>query len=125
MYTAITATNLCTIIIVYDISVSYFTTMSNYFMCTVCDRSPKEVGSPKEVRSPKEVSDKVTIFFSPFIYSRTSCDNRAQLATAWSTCTVCGHFSKCTVCGHSHVFYWCVLLLLLYVYCLWLPHVLL
>ena len=33
-------------------------------------------------------------FLAPFIYSMTSCANRAQLATAWSTggtCTVCGH----------------------------------
>ena len=61
---------LCTIIIVYNISVYYFTTMSNDFttnweyMCTVCDRSQKEVGSQKEVIY------KQTNFSAPFIYSR-------------------------------------------------------
>ena len=49
------------------ISVFYFTTMSKYFMCTVCDRSPKEVGSQK-VATNKQQTD----FLAPFILATFS-----------------------------------------------------
>ena len=87
-----------------------------------------------------------SIFFSaPFIYSRTSCGNRAQLVTAWSTgdtCTVCGHptmsnyftmyFYKIegvavlafTYCSgyHCYSYYLSDYKLGVHMYCLWPPH---
>ena len=86
-----------------------------------------------------------TNFLAPFIYSRTSCANRAQLATAWSirdTCTVCGHptMSNCftmysnKIVGvpvlafayhsgyHCYSYYLSDYKLGVHVYCLWPPH---
>ena len=78
-----------------------------------------------------------TIFFlAPFIYSRTTCANRAQLATAWSTgdtCTVCGNptMSNCftiykivavlafAYCSGYHCYYLSNYKLGVHVYCLW------
>ena len=70
---AITATILCTIIIVYTISVYYFSIL---------------------VTKKGRVTERghIQTFFSSSFH--TSCANRAQLATVWSTrdtCTVCGH----------------------------------
>ena len=50
--------------------------------------------SPWTTASHWRQKQKTIFFLASFIYSRTSCANRAQLATAWSTgdtCTVCGH----------------------------------
>ena len=73
------------------------------------------------------------------IFSITSCANRAQLATAWSTrdtCTVCGHPTMSnyftmykivavlafTYCSGYHCYYLSNYKLGVHVYCLWPPH---
>ena len=84
-------------------------------------------------------------FLAPFISFHTSCANRAQLATVWSTgdtCTVCGHptmsnyftmYSYKTVgvavlaftyCSsyHCYSYYLSDYKLGVHVYCLWPPH---
>ena len=101
------------------IRVYYFSTIHVYYFSTICvyyfstirvsDNSVSVYsilllvyhtqmvtpGSRKALGSCRKRS--YTNFFNfsaPFIYSRTSCANRAQLATVWSTgdtCTVCGH----------------------------------
>ena len=64
MYNAITATILCTILIVYNISVYYFTTMSNYFITATFVMVTKK-GRVAE-RGLLQIFD----FLAPFMYSR-------------------------------------------------------
>ena len=87
-------------------------------------------------RKTNYIQNFIQNFLTPFIYSRTTCANRAQVATAWSsrdTCTVCGHqllyhvYKIVAVVAFTyHSSYQCYYLsdykLGGHVYCLWPPH---
>ena len=84
------------------------------FVCT----TNSHLGVTERGRVEEKCHIQILIFFSSF---HTSCANRAQLATAWST------GGTCTVCGHPTMSnYFIMYLSDVHVYCLWpLPHILL